>query len=349
MKKVKKLYKRYEMGGDNGDPVNPNPITPMPATQLFPEYYQQNQTEFDAADQAARSYMTDWFSQRAQDPQYAKASGAMKEYLEKSGRGVYLPEGTEITGLGENADNYGFANIPSYRLSMDQTEGDIQLQKEPFSSPTSPGEINSNPLLYNTAYYTGKGGKMPTTQLEEQLHLASNYGEYADPTHSQNIEEVSKFINPKIIKRMGYLGMKGNENYLGDVEEFYPRLMSARRIFGLKPLKKYDVKEMGIFLDKGYNDILKDKFTEDGQREHLIDFYKQIGYPTPSAEFTKGASEEEIQKAKEEAARRFMMANQILAMNENSTEPSRGRMGGYLSKNNLQSQVIRKFNKAYNK
>ena len=348
MKKINKLYKRYAMGGD-GDPVNPNPITPMPAVQPFPSFYEQNQGEFDAADQAARSYMTDWFSKRAENPRYAKASGAMKEYLEKSGKGVYLPENTKITGFGQNVDNYGFANRPSYRLSMDQSEGDKQLQQDPFSSPASPGKIKSNPLLYNTAYYTGEGGKMPTTQLEEQLHLASNYGEYADPTHEQNIKDVSQYINPKNIKSMGYLGMDGNEKYYGDVQEFYPRLMSARRTFGLDPSKEYSQEEMSKFLDQGFQGIINKEYTEPGQREHLIEFYKQLGYPTPQAQFTQEASEEEIQKAKDEAAKRFMMTNQILAMNENPTETARGRMGGYLSKNNLQSQVTRKFNKAYNK
>ena len=174
--------------------------------------------------------------------------------------------------------------------------------------------------------------------------------------HAKSFEKVGDFINPGNIKAMGYPDMdKRNLTYYGDVQEFYPRLMSARRTFGLSPTVKYDKTAMGDFLNKGYDNIAHDMkllmkdgvmnpearnnpdliYKEPGQMEHLIEFYKQLGYPTPSAGFTQGASEEEIKKQKEAAAEKFRMSNEILAMqkkgNATSAEypPLVSRYGGY--------------------
>ena len=327
-KKVsKKGVRKFAVGG----------IDPEKPVQPFPAYYSENEQAFNAADQQARSYMTDWFSKRAQAfPEHAPAANAMGEYLQKSGQGVYVPEETKFSGV-NTTDALGFANEPDYRMTLDQSANTALLNDNPFAIPQSGGKIkgNATPLRYNTAYYIGEGGKQPTTQLEEQLHLASNYGEYMSPRHAKSFKTASDYINPGNIAKMGYMGMQGDEKYFGDTQEFYPRLMSARRTFGLDPSKKYTQQEMTQFLNKGYNDIINNNFTEPGQREHLIEFYKQLGYPTPQAGFSQGASQEEIEKAKQEAAEKFRKANDEFAMNRGEEEGIlRARTGG-MSKNML--------------
>ena len=329
------VTRKFAVGG-TGDPIKVTPTIEKPV-QPFPEFYNADKETFDAADNSARSYMTDWFSKRAQafPERHGEAANAMGSYLQNSAQSAYVPEGTQFKGVSGTADAYGFANEPDYRLSLDQTTATKALSDNPFSSPESGGKIKGSnaPLNYNTAYYIGEGGKMPTTQLEEQLHLASNYGEHMSDNHAGSFKRAGDYINAGAIGEMGYQGMAGNEDYYGDTQEFYPRLMSARRTFGLDPAKEYTQQEMSNFLDKGYNDILNNNFTEPGQKEHLIEFYKQLGYPTPSAEFTKGASEEAIKKQKEAAAEKFRKSNDEFAMQNSTADdyglPKMSRYGGY--------------------
>lgn len=332
---------KYKAGGfkyENGGPGDPPVIPANPAAdQPFSQHYQDNAADFNAADSAARSYMTDWFSKRAEafPEKHGEAANAMGSYLQNSAQSAYVPAGTEFKGVKGTADAYGFANEPDYRVSLDQTTATKALSDNPFSFPESGGKIKGSnaPLNYNTAYYIGEGGKMPTTHLEEQLHSASNYGEYMSNNHAGSFKRAGEYINAEAIGKMGYPGVKGNEDYYGDTQEFYPRLMSARRTFGLDPAKKYTSQEMSGFLDKGYNDLIKGNLTEPGQKEHLIEFYQQLGYPTPSAGFTKGASEEEIRLQKEAAAEKFRKSNDEFAMQKNKNSgdypPLISRYGGY--------------------
>lgn len=328
------VTRKFAVGG-TGDPIKVTPTIEKPV-QPFPEFYNADKETFDAADNSARSYMTDWFSKRAKafPEKHGEAANAMGSYLQNSGQSAYVPEGTEFKGVKGTADAYGFANEPDYRLSLDQSTTTKALTDNPYSFPESGGKIkgSNTPLNYNTAYYIGEGGKMPTTQLEEQLHLASNYGENMSENHAKSFKRAGDYINAGAIGEMGYQGMAGNENYYGDTQEFYPRLMSARRTFGLDPAKEYTQQEMSGFLDKGYNDIINNNFTEPGQKEHLIEFYKQLGYPTPSAGFTQGASEEEIKKQKEAAAEKFRKSNDEFAMQKNAEDydmPKVVRYGGF--------------------
>ena len=185
-KKVsKKGVRKFAVGG----------IDPEKPVQPFPAYYSENEQAFNAADQQARSYMTDWFSKRAQAfPEHAPAANAMGEYLQKSGQGVYVPEETKFSGV-NTTDALGFANEPDYRMTLDQSANTALLNDNPFAIPQSGGKIkgNATPLRYNTAYYIGEGGKQPTTQLEEQLHLASNYGEYMSPRHAKSFKTASDY------------------------------------------------------------------------------------------------------------------------------------------------------------
>jgi hypothetical protein len=385
---------KYENGGPGDPPVIPaNPAADQPFTQ----HYQDNAAAFNAADSAARSYMTDWFTKRAsaaEYPQHKESATAMADYLQKSGRGVYVPEGTapedaspEVKNEAFGAqfdrkgkslgDAVGFANTADYRLrpaDSNTAAGKILLDNKnanaPFEYPAEDegGEILSTgtPLTYNTAYYRGEYGKQPTTQLEEQLHLASQYGEYMSPNHAKSFGKVSAGedikglgntgINQKNIKAMGYPDImdKTSLKYFGDVQEFYPRLMSARRTFGINPTLKYTDTQMAEYLDKGFENLKHDYgirykngyikpddnnpdliYKEAGQMDHLMEFYKQLGYPTPAAGFTKGASEDEIKLQKEAAAKKFRMSNEILAMQKkgdaSSVEypPLVSRYGGY--------------------
>ncbi len=328
------VTRKFAVGG-TGDPIKVSPTIEKPV-QPFPEFYNADKETFDAADNSARSYMTDWFSKRATafPEKHGEAANAMGSYLQNSGQGAYVPAGTEFKGVSGTADSYGFANEPDYRLSLDQSTTTKALSDNPFSFPQSGGKIKGSnaPLNYNTAYYIGEGGKMPTTQLEEQLHLASNYGEHMSSNHTGSFKKAGEYINAEAIGKMGYPGIEGNEEYYGDPQEFYPRLMSARRTFGLDPSKEYTQQEMSGFLDKGYNDLIKGNITEPGQKEHLIEFYQQLGYPTPSAGFTQGASKEEIEKQKQEAAEKFRKSNNEFAMQKNAEDyglPQTARYGGY--------------------
>ena len=329
------VTRKFAVGG-TGDPIKPKPAEVQP----FPDFYNADKETFDAADSAARSYMTDWFTKRAAafPEKHGAAANAMGSYLQNSAQSAYVPAGTEFKGVKGTADAYGFANEPDYRpaSALDTSEYSKTMNENPFSFPKSGGKIKGvdAPLNYNTAYYIGEGGKMPTTHLEEQLHSASNYGEYMSNNHAGSFKRAGEYINAESIGKMGYPGVKGNEDYYGDTQEFYPRLMSARRTFGLDPAKKYTSQEMSGFLDKGYNDLIKGNITEPGQKEHLIEFYQQLGYPTPSAGFTKGASKEEIEKQKQEAAEKFRKSNDEFAMQKNkNTEdyglPQAARYGGY--------------------
>lgn len=374
--KAKSLKANVTRKFDKGGPKDPPIIPAKPAdVQPFSQHYQDNAAAFNAADSAARSYMTDWFTQRANSenyPQHKESATAMADYLQKSGKSVYVPE-PEVKE-GENPqeafknmfsgikmkDAQAFANTADYSpVFAPEVPKDYQtaLSQDKFSTPNEPkAEIISTgtPLTYNTAYYRGDYGKDATTHLEEQLHLASTYGELMSKNHAKSFGEVGNFINPGNIKMMGYQNMdKRNLGYLGDVQEFYPRLMSARRTFGLSPIAKYDNKAMGEFLDKGYENIAHDMkilvkdgvmnpearnnpdliYKEPGQMEHLIEFYKELGYPTPSSEFSQQKSQKEIDAQKAAAAEKFRMSNEILAMedsaDDNSGLPRPARYGGY--------------------
>jgi hypothetical protein len=361
--------------GGIGDPIKANPARNQP----FPSYYESNKEAFDAADQAARSYMTDWFDKRAtltnpDGTQKYTAAPYMSDYLKKSGQSVYIPQGGSLSKTG-TGDAGGLASSPNYNLPMPgpgSSQRDVdyynELGKNPFSYATEGMEKIREGLgrkasdlgntQVNTAYYFANPdyqgnivdyGTQPTTQLEEQLHLASNYGEFKDPTHKSLFtdKDITSAINAKNISKMGYAGMNGNEAYFGNTQEFYPRLMSARRTFGLDPAKEYSAEDMSKFLDEGYNKIIGNKYTEPGQKEHLIEFYKQLGYPTPSSQFMQNnPSQEQIDSAKKKAAENFRLTNEKFAMNDAEDKIFRGRKGGFpcYTCKSLKSEVTKKFN-----
>ena len=367
---------KFETGGI-GDPIKANPAPNQP----FPSYYESNKEAFDAADETARSYMNNWFNQRAgltnpDGTQKYPAAPLMSNYLQNSGQSVYIPQGGSISKT-NISDASGYASTANYNFipgpDAPQKDKDYYtaLSKNPFGYNTEGMEkireglgrkaVDLGDLQTNTAYYFANPdyqgnivdyGKQPAVHLEEQLHLASNYAESKDPLHKALFKDkaITDAINSKNIESMGYQGMDKNAaKYFGDTQEFYPRLMSARRTFGLDPTKEYSAEDMSKFLDEGYHKIIDDKYTEPGQKEHLIEFYKQLGYPTPSSQFMQNnPSQEQIDSAKKKAAENFRLTNEKFAMNDAEDKIFRGRKGGFpcYTCKSLKSEVTKKFRNA---
>jgi hypothetical protein len=367
------VTRKFEVGGP-GDPIKPRPAEVQP----FPDFYNDNKKEFDAADAAGRQRLTNWFDQRAAAtgvyPEHTKSATVLSDYLKNSGQSVYVPEpkvkkGEDageafknmFTGI-EMADSQAFANEADYtqRPASVQSAADRALNANKYSFPDDPtAKINATgaPLAYNTAYYRGMHGAKASTHLEEQLHLASGFAQEMEPEHLKSFKdkEVQAAINPENMKAMGYFNKQTDKagnvigttpldeesiNYFTGVEkgkqtdEFYPRLITGRTTLGLQGGEKYDATQMGNFLQQGYDNLKAGKYTEPGLQEHLIEFYRSIGYPLPSSEFTKGATPEQIEQQKAKAAEAFRIANDKYAMQKNkNTEdyglPQAARYGGY--------------------
>lgn len=368
------VTRKFEVGG-TGDPIKPRPAEVQPFPDFYTDNKKEFDAADAAGRQRLTNWFDQRAAATGVYPEHTKSATVLSDYLKNSGQSVYVPEpkvkkGEDageafknmFTGI-EMADSQAFANEADYtqRPASDQTAADRALNADKYSFPDDPkAKINATgtPLVYNTAYYRGMHGAKPSTHLEEQLHLASGFAQEMEPEHLKSFKdkEVQAAINPENMKAMGYFNKQTDKagnvigttpldeesiNYFTGVEkgkqtdEFYPRLMTGRSTLGLQGGEKYDATQMGNFLQQGYDNLKAGKYTEPGLQEHLIEFYRSIGYPLPSSEFTKGATPEQIEQQKAKAAEAFRIANDKYAMQKKGDatsveySPLVSRYGGY--------------------
>lgn len=336
-------------------------------TQFFPSHYLANKDAYDKADSQGRTMGIDWYEKRKQLPQFKDASESFIKTFKEGAPAYYFPEeafdktkvfkDSVATALmpGYPTQDENVITTPDYQ-STSQGRLDAALKDNPNASYRDEGrwgrvrnEKGEKDNLYlNSVNYRGHSGAEPFTTFEELNHIASNTAGGTNTGHKEAMEKLGQIVDENTMLNAGYTDIPDYEGYAkyasGDQEEFFTSLQTARQSLGLDPLKEdYTEDQMLELLEKkraeGEAGLLN---KESAEADQMGRFYRTIGWPTKNSKYLNGKNPSELtgdeleqyNKAKRDAAKRFLQSHNSVAENEGgNTEdyglPQAARYGGY--------------------